>query len=84
LAVESYAGINEEATIKVWRISSEVHTSGVHTPQLGSTHQSNESHPIQLPTLICDVGPTIFYPHISTAIARLTHSRREEGKEKYI
>jgi hypothetical protein len=36
---------------------------------------------IQFPTLICDVGPTCSYPHISTAKAGLTHlGEREKHK----
>jgi hypothetical protein len=34
---------------------------------------------IQIPTLICDVGPTCSYPHISMAEAGLTHSGERRG-----
>jgi hypothetical protein len=36
---------------------------------------------IQIPTLICDVGPTCSYPHISTASAELTHSGERRSKK---
>jgi hypothetical protein len=40
---------------------------------------------IQFPTLICDVGPTYSYPHISTAKAGLTHSgERRSTREEYL
>jgi hypothetical protein len=39
---------------------------------------------IQLPTLICDVGPTSSYPHISTAIAGLTHSGERSTRKVYL
>jgi hypothetical protein len=58
------------------------YTSGVHTPNK-EVHQSTKSHAIELSTLMCDVGPTCSYPHISTASGRLTHSgnRRSTRKE---
>jgi hypothetical protein len=52
--------------------ASEVHTSGVHTPLKDITPKHRIATTIQLPTLICDVGPTSSYPHISTALAGLT------------
>jgi hypothetical protein len=85
---------SSKATIKVSRIqmrgqhlgeahASEVHTSGVHTPLKDTTPKHQISTTIQFPTLICDVGPTCSYPHISTAKAGLTHSgeRRSTREE---
>jgi hypothetical protein len=37
---------------------------------------------MQLPTLICDVGPTCSYPHISTALAGLKHSGERRSIRK--
>jgi hypothetical protein len=60
----------------------EVHTSGVHTPLKDSTPRHQITTTIQLPTLICDVGPTCSYPHISTAKAGFTHSGGEKKHKK--
>jgi hypothetical protein len=61
--------------------ASEVHTSGVHTPLKDTTPKHRITTTIQLPTLICDVGPTCSYPHISMASGR-AHSLRGEKKHK--
>jgi hypothetical protein len=64
--------------------ASEVHTSGVHTPLKDTTTKHQITTTIQLPALICDVGPTCSYPHISTTSAG-SHTRgREEAQEKNI
>jgi hypothetical protein len=57
----------------------EAHTSEVHTS--GSTPKHRIATTIQLPTLICHVGPTGSYPHISTASGR-AHSLGVEKKHK--
>jgi hypothetical protein len=87
---------SSEATNKVSRIqlrgqhlgeahASEVHTSGVHTLLKDTTPKHQISTTIQFPTLICDVGPTCSYPHISTAKAGLTHSgERRSTREEYL
>jgi hypothetical protein len=87
---------SSEATNKVSRIqlrgqhlgeahASEVQTSGVHTPLKDTTPKHQISTTIQFPTLICDVGPTCSYPHISTAKAGLTHSgERRNSREEYL
>jgi hypothetical protein len=62
--------------------ASEVHTSGVHTPLKDITPKHRIATTIQLPTLICDVGPTCSYPHISAAIAGLTHSGERRSTRK--
>jgi hypothetical protein len=61
----------------------EAHASEVHTPLKDTTPKHGITTTIPLPTLTCDVGPTCFYPHISTALAGLTHSgeRRSTRKE---
>jgi hypothetical protein len=65
--------------------ASEVHTSEVHTPLKDSSPKHQITTTIQLPTLICDVGPTSSYPHISTGIAGLTHSEeRRSAKKVYL
>jgi hypothetical protein len=63
--------------------ASEVHTSGVLTPFKDTAPKQRIATTIQLPTLICDVGPTYSYPHISTAFVGLTYSgeRRSTRKE---
>jgi hypothetical protein len=61
--------------------ASEVHTSGVHTPLKDTTPKHRIATMIRLPSLICDVGPTCSYPHISTASSR-AHSLGEEKKHK--
>jgi hypothetical protein len=62
--------------------ASEVHTSRVHTPLKDTTPKHRFATMIQLPTLIYDVGPTCSYPHISTAIAGLTHSGEGRSTRK--
>jgi hypothetical protein len=95
LAVESYACSSAEATIKVYRISNEVHTSGRSTPlrftPLGSTplnkgspHQSSESHPRSSSQLSYVMwGPPAPIPTSQRPLAELTHSgeRRSTRKE---
>jgi hypothetical protein len=61
----------------------EAHAFGVHTLLKDTTPKHRITTTIQLPTLICDVGPTGSYPHISTASGR-AHSlggRRSTRKE---
>jgi hypothetical protein len=62
--------------------TAEVHTSGVHTPLKDTTLKHRIATTIQLPSLICDVGPTCSYPHISTALAGLTHSGKGRNTRK--
>jgi hypothetical protein len=90
LAVESYACSSAEATIKVCRISSEVHTSGRSTPlgstplNKGSPHQSTESHPRSSSQLSSTMwGPLAPIPTSQRLQAVLTHSgeRRSTRKE---
>jgi hypothetical protein len=65
--------------------ASEVHTSGVHTPLKDSTPRHKITTTIQLPTFICDVGPTCSYPHISTALAGITLSgERRHTRKVYL
>jgi hypothetical protein len=65
--------------------ASEVHTSGVHTPLKDSTPRHKITTTIQLPTFICDVGPTCSYPHISTALAGITLSgERRRTRKVYL
>jgi hypothetical protein len=96
--VYSYSGCrrlkqSSEATFRVSRdisevntsgeaLASKVHTFGVHTPLKDSTSKHQITTTIQLPTLICDVGPTCSYPQISTALAGLTHSRERRSTRK--
>jgi hypothetical protein len=96
--IYSYSGCrrlkqSSVATFKVSRVKQrgqhlveahafEVHTSGVHTPLKDITPKHQIASTIQLPTLICDVGPTCSYPHISTAIAGLTHSGERRSTRK--
>jgi hypothetical protein len=90
LVVESYACSSAEATIKVCRISSEVHTSGRSTPlgstplNKGSPHQSTESHPRSSSQLSSAMwGPPAPIPTSQRPQAGLTHSgeRRSTRKE---
>jgi hypothetical protein len=62
--------------------ASEVHTFGVHTPLKDTTLEHHITTTIQFPTLICDVGPTCSYPHISMAKAGLTHSGERRSTRK--
>jgi hypothetical protein len=62
--------------------ASEVHTSGVHTPLKDTTPRHRITTTIQFPTLICDVGLTGSYPHISTTKAGLTHSGERRSTRK--
>jgi hypothetical protein len=62
--------------------ASEVQTSGVHTPLKDTTPKLRIATMIQLPTLICDVGPTCSYPHISTALTGITHSGERRSTRK--
>jgi hypothetical protein len=54
----------------------------VHNPLKDTTPKHRITTTIQLPTLICDVGPTCSYPHISTALAGLTHSGERRSTRK--
>jgi hypothetical protein len=64
--------------------ASEVHTFGVNTPIKGTTPKHQITTTMQVSTLICDVGPTCSYPHISTAKVGLTHSGGEKKHKRRI
>jgi hypothetical protein len=96
--IYSYSGCrrlkqSSAATYKVSRVlqlgqhlgeanASEVHTFGVHTLLKDTTPKHQIAIAIQLPTMMCDVGPTWSYPHISTASTGLTHSGERRSTRK--
>jgi hypothetical protein len=62
--------------------TSEVRTSGVHTPLKDTTPRHQITTTILLPFLIYDVEPTSSYPYILTAKAGLTHSGERRSTRK--